>query len=63
MTAEADKAMKVQPDSFANALQMKVFPLPGGPYNKIPFGGALIPLYRSGRFLGLMTASSRIFLV
>lgn len=28
---EADKAKKVQPDSLARALQMKVLPFPGGP--------------------------------
>lgn len=59
----ADKAMNVHPDSFANALQMNVFPFPGGPYNNNPFGGARIPLYRSGLFLGLITASYKIFLV
>jgi hypothetical protein len=63
MIEDADKAMNVHPDSFAKALQMKVFPFPGGPYKRIPFGGALIPLYKSGLFLGLMTAYSSIFLV
>lgn len=61
MTEDADKAMKVQPDSFAKALHMKVFPFPGGPYRSIPFGGALIPLYKSGLFRGLITASSKVF--
>lgn len=63
MTDAADKAMNVQPDQFASALQMNVFPLPGGPYKSNPLGGALIPLQRSGRFLGLMTAYYSIFLV
>ena len=63
ITEDADKAINVQPDSFAKALQMKVFPLPGGPYKRIPFGGARIPLYKSGLFLGLMTAYSSIFFV
>ncbi|CAL6335345.1 unnamed protein product [Bathycoccus prasinos] len=30
---------KNAPVSFATALAIKVFPEPGGPYNKIPFGG------------------------
>jgi len=42
---------------------MNVLPLPGGPYKSNPFGGALIPLYKSGLFLGLITASYKIFLV
>lgn len=28
---EAESAKKVQPDSFANALQINVLPFPGGP--------------------------------
>jgi len=30
--------------SFANAFASNVFPLPGGPNNKIPFGGDLSPV-------------------
>lgn len=30
---------KKAPVSFATALAIKVFPVPGGPYNKIPLGG------------------------
>ena len=63
MTEAADKAMNVQPDSFAKALHMKVFPLPGGPYSNSPLGGALIPLYKSGLFRGLITAYYKIFFV
>ena len=63
MIAEADKAKKVHPDSFAKALHMYVFPFPGGPYNRIPLGGARIPLYKSGRFLGLITAYYKVFFV
>jgi hypothetical protein len=42
-TEEADNAINVQPDYLAKALQIKVFPFPGGPYSKIPLGGALMP--------------------
>jgi hypothetical protein len=44
ITDEADRAKKVHPDSLANALQIYVFPLPGGPYKSRPLGGALIPV-------------------
>ena len=44
--------------SVATALANKVLPVPGGPYNKIPFGG-LIPILvnLSGCFNGHSTAS------
>lgn len=56
---EAERAIKVHPDSLAKALQIYVFPLPGGPYRRRPLGGARIPWYKSGLFLGRITASSR----
>ena len=34
---------KNAPVSLATALAINVFPVPGGPYNKIPLGG-LIPI-------------------
>ena len=38
--------------SLAIALPIIVFPVPGGPNNNIPFGGALNPVNRSGRSIG-----------
>uniref|UniRef100_T1H576 Uncharacterized protein n=1 Tax=Megaselia scalaris TaxID=36166 RepID=T1H576_MEGSC len=35
----------------------RVFPVPGGPNNRIPFGGRLSPLKMSGRRRGQTTAS------
>jgi hypothetical protein len=40
---------KVDLHSVATALARRVFPLPGGPYNKIPLVGALMPVKISGR--------------
>ena len=52
--------MKFASDSFATAFARSVFPVPGGPYNKIPFGG-FIPkrLKLSGFFMGHSTASCK----
>jgi len=33
--------MNVASVRFATALANKVFPVPGGPYNKTPFGGSI----------------------
>ena len=45
--------MKFAPDSFATAFASKVFPVPGGPYNNIPFGGVTPILSNaSGDFKG-----------
>ena len=44
-------------DSCATALAIIVLPLPGGPNNNRPRGGARIPMNKSGRKLGKMTAS------
>jgi hypothetical protein len=38
-------------------LAKKLFPVPGGPYNKIPFQGFLLPWNNCGNFIGKMTAS------
>jgi hypothetical protein len=40
------------------ALANKVLPVPGGPYNKTPFHGYLIPTNNSGNFKGHKIASS-----
>lgn len=58
----ADNPKNVHPDYLAKALVIKVFPFPGGPYNKIPLGGDLIPSNKSGLFWGIMTASYKIYL-
>ncbi len=49
---EALKLKNVALHSFAVALASIVLPLPGGPKNKIPRGGALIPVNISGLKLG-----------
>ena len=38
VSVEICKLIKLAPDSLAIALANIVFPHPGGPYNKIPFG-------------------------
>lgn len=43
-------AKNVNFNSFAIALPIRVFPVPGGPNNKIEFYGYLIPLKISGFF-------------
>lgn len=40
----------------AQALARNVFPVPGGPYNNIPFQGVLCPINTSGCFIGKITA-------
>lgn len=42
-------------DSVATALASIVFPVPGGPNSRIPFGGARRPVNKSGRFDGKIT--------
>lgn len=39
----ADISKKVASASVAQALARNVFPVPGGPYNRIPFHGFLTP--------------------
>ena len=38
MNDEADWLRKLAPDSWATALASRVFPVPGGPWSRIPFG-------------------------
>ena len=46
---ELAEMLKKQAEAWlARALANKVFPVPGGPNNKIPLGGALIPVKISG---------------
>jgi len=50
--------MKFASDSFATAFAKSVFPVPGGPYNKIPREGRIPNLLKeSGYFIGHSTAS------
>ena len=44
--------------SVAHAFAKTVFPVPGGPYNKIPFQGFNNPLNIWGYYIGSVTASS-----
>ena len=39
----------------------KVLPVPGGPYNKIPFQGYLIPTKISGNLVGKIMASYKAY--
>lgn len=57
----ADNRNKLHPDYFESAFVINVLPFPGGPYNKIPLGGDLIPSNRSGLFCGIITASYNIY--
>lgn len=46
-----------------NYLAIKVFPVPGGPYNKTPFGGVIPTLLNnSGFVIGNSTVSLRILI-
>jgi len=44
-------------DSVAQALAKNVLPVPGGPYNKTPFQGYLIPTKIDGNLIGTTTAN------
>lgn len=48
--------------SVAQALAKKVLPVPGGPYNRIPFHGFLLPVKIYGNLMGRTTASFNEFL-
>lgn len=54
---------KVPPYIYvAQAFAMKVFPVPGGPYSKIPFHGFLDPVKISGNLKGIITAYFNAYL-
>lgn len=58
LTKSAELTLKkVDLDSVATALAKKDFPVPGGPYNKIPLQGVLFPVNKCGNFIGKITAS------
>jgi len=46
--------------SVAHAYARYVFPVPGGPYNRIPFHGFITPLKISGNFIGIVIVSFNI---
>jgi hypothetical protein len=48
--------------SVAQALAMKVFPVPGGPYIRIPFQAGVLSLNKNSYYLGSIKASLSIFL-
>jgi hypothetical protein len=60
--SEDDTEKKVPDASVAHAFAKKVFPVPGGPYNKIPFQGLRAPVNIYGNLIGNITASLRAFL-
>lgn len=60
--SEEETEKKVPSASVAHALAKNVFPVPGGPYNKIPFHGFLLPVKIYGNLIGRTTASFREFL-
>ena len=59
---EALKLKKVHLLSLAMAFAKRVLPFPGGPYIKIPLGGARIPVNKSGLKLGRIKISLKISL-
>lgn len=52
MMSEGETLKKAALFSVAHALAKKVFPVPGGPYKRIPVQGCLSPLKISGNFSG-----------
>jgi hypothetical protein len=60
--SEEDTEKKVPSASVAQALAKKVLPVPGGPYNKIPFHGFLLPVKIYLNLMGRMTAYFNAFL-
>lgn len=58
--AEIEK--NVASHSVAQALAKNVLPVPGGPYNNIPFQGVLVPTNICGNLIGKITASCKAFL-
>jgi hypothetical protein len=54
---------KVHPSIYeAQALAIKVFPVPGGPYRRIPFQGFLEPVKIYGNLIGIITAYFKAYL-
>lgn len=55
--SDEDTEKNVPSAYVAQALAKYVLPVPGGPYNKIPFHGFRLPVNISGNLIGKMTAS------
>ncbi len=62
VSVEAEIDRNVDLDCAAIALPSKVLPVPGGPKNITPLGGALIPVKISGLSIGQIIISWMIFL-
>jgi hypothetical protein len=60
--SEEETEKKVPSASVAQALAKNVFPVPGGPYSKIPFQGLRLPVKIYLKRIGKITASLRAFL-
>lgn len=60
--SDEETEKKVPSASVAQAFAKNVLPVPGGPYNKIPFQGFLLPVKISGNLIGIITASLSEFL-
>jgi hypothetical protein len=56
MISLAEIAKKTESVSVAHALAKKVLPVPGGPYNKTPLQGYLIPTKIEGNLTGVTVA-------
>jgi hypothetical protein len=54
--SEEETEKNVPSAYVAQAFAKYVLPVPGGPYNKIPFQGFLLPVKISGNLIGRMTA-------
>jgi hypothetical protein len=55
--SEEDTEKNVPSASVAQAFAKYVFPVPGGPYMRIPFQGILAPSKICGNLIGKITAS------
>lgn len=60
--SEEETEKKVPSASVAQALAKYVFPVPGGPYKRIPFQGLRLPVKISLNRIGKMTAYFKAFL-
>lgn len=55
--SEDEIEKNVESHSVAQALAKNVFPVPGGPYNNIPFHGSTLPVKSYGILIGITNAS------
>mmetsp|Transcript_6330 Transcript_6330/g.9648 ORF Transcript_6330/g.9648 Transcript_6330/m.9648 type:complete len:259 (-) Transcript_6330:165-941(-) len=55
-----DTVKKVESASVATALAKNDFPVPGGPYSKIPLKGRRFPVNNCGKRVGIITVSFRV---